>query len=248
MSTALTKATAEPDNRFVALPFYLVCDVSGSMSPHIGALNQALREFRDSLASNPVLADKVQFGVIDFADDAREVVPLGDFSVANLESNRLSARGGTNYGTALRTLRATIERDLTAGAASYKYYRPAVFFLTDGEPTDHDWQSAFGELTAFDPERGEGFRSYPLFVPFGIGDADAHVLASMVHPQNRSVLFMANAGTTPAAALSKMTDAMLKSMLKSGNSALQGKAMHVLPTQDELGADVIAYPGGDFVT
>lgn len=248
MSTALAKASTRPDDRFVALPFYLLCDVSGSMTPHIGTLNQALRDFRDSLASNPVLADKVQFGVIDFADDAREVIALGDFSIANLEGHQLSSRGGTNYGAALRMLRTTIERDLKAGSDRYKYFRPAVFFLTDGEPTDHGWQAAFHELTSFDAERGEGFRSYPLFVPFGIGDADATVLASMVHPQDRSVLFMANAGTTPATAISKMTDAMLKSMLKSGNSVLRGAPMHILPTQEELGPEVTAYPGGDFVT
>jgi uncharacterized protein YegL len=247
MSTALTKASTRPDDRYVALPFYLLCDVSGSMSPHIGALNQALRDFRDSLASNPVLGDKVQLGVIDFADDAREVVPLGDFSGADLESRPLSARGGTNYGAALRTLRTTIERDVAAGSERYRYFRPAVFFLTDGVPTDHGWQTAFAELTSFDEERGEGFRSYPLFVPFGIGDADAKVLASMVHPQDRSVLFMANAGTTPAAAITKMTEAMLKSVLKSGNSVLRGTPMHVLPTQAELGPGVTAYPGGDFV-
>ena len=32
MSTALAKASTRPDDRFVALPFYLLCDVSGSVA------------------------------------------------------------------------------------------------------------------------------------------------------------------------------------------------------------------------
>lgn len=248
MTTAAQSPSRTADDRYVVLPFWLVCDVSGSMSPHIGTLNQSLRDFRDSLAMSPVLADKVQFGVIDFSDNATEVIPLGDFSSANLEGGQLRSRGGTNYGAAFTTLRQIIERDLAAGAHLYRYFRPAVFFLTDGQPTDQNWRDAFRDLTYFDHLSGQGFRSYPLFVPFGIGDADAATLAQLVHPQDRSVLFMANTGTTPSTAINKMTKAMLASMLASGRSALTGLPQHVLPTQDELGPDIKAYPGGDFVT
>ena len=246
--TAQSETPTTADDRYVALPFYLLCDVSASMTPHIDTLNQSLLDFRDALAANPVLADKVQFGVIEFAEHAREVIELGDFSVADLEDCQLTASGGTSYGTALRTLRTTIEHDLAAGADRYRYFRPAVFFLTDGEPTDDNWEAAFHDLTYFDEPSGQGFRSYPLFVPFGIGDADAHTLATMVHPQDRSVLFMADAETTPATAISKMTEAMIRSMLKSGGSALRGTPQHVLPAPEELGPGIIAYPGGNFVT
>lgn len=240
---------AQADDRYVVLPFYLLCDVSGSMSLHIATLNQALVEFRDTLAKDPVLSDKVQFGVVDFSDDAREVIPLGDFAEADIDRHRLGVRGGTSYAAGFTKLREVIKRDITSGAAQYKYFRPAVFFLTDGYPNGgEDWPTAFAELTAFDPATGQGNKSYPLFVPFGIGDADASVLSQLIHPMDRSALFMANAGTTPAAAIQKMTEGMLKSMLASGRSALTGQPQHVLPTQREVGPGVSVYAGGDFVS
>jgi uncharacterized protein YegL len=243
------QAQNTPDNRYVVLPFYLLCDVSSSMRPYIGTLNESLGEFRDGLSKNPVLADQVQFGVVDFSDDAREVVPLGDFSTADLENRQLSTRYSTSYTAAFKTIRATIEQDLAAGKDRYRYFRPAVFFLTDGEPNnDGQWTRAFRELTSFDEATGEGFQSYPLFVLFGIGDADISTLSQLVHPQDRSVLFMANTGTSPATAIAKMADAMLKSVLKSGRSVLTGNPQHSLPTQAELGPEIRAYPGGDFVT
>jgi uncharacterized protein YegL len=237
------------DDRFVVLPFYLLCDVSYSMQPHIGALNEALREFRDSLAKDPILGDKVQFGVIDFSDNAREVIPLSDFSVADLEHHQLSERNGTSYAAAFKEQRRVIERDLKAGAQRYRFFRPAVFFLTDGAPNHGDaWKEAFRELTHYDEQTNDGFRSYPLFVPFGIGAADVSVLSQLVHPQKRSVLFMANQGTSPTDAIKQMTDAMLKSVVSSGRTALIGTPQHQLPTQRELGPGVTAYPGGDYVT
>jgi uncharacterized protein YegL len=237
------------DDRYVVLPFYLLCDVSGSMSPHIATLNTSLREFRDTLAKDPVLSDKVQFGVVDFSDDASEVVPLGDFTAADLDSRQLSSRGGTSYAAAFRTMRQTMERDIAAGSDRYKYFRPAVFFLTDGYPNGGDgWEQAFAALTEFDPVSGQGFKSYPLFVPFGIGDADATILRQLVHPQHRSALFMANAGATPTAAIQAMTKGMLASVLKSGRSVPTGRPQHVLPTQADVGTAVTVYPGGDFVS
>jgi uncharacterized protein YegL len=239
---------AAADDRFVVLPFYLLTDVSSSMSPHISTVNDALDGFRDTLAKTPILSDKVHFGVVDFSDDARTVVPLGDFTQADLEHRRLSTRGGTNYGRAFTTMRSTIEADMAAGAARYRFYRPAVFFLTDGCPTDSGWPAAFAALTQYDESTKQGFKGYPLFVPFGIGAADGAILSRLVHPQDRSALFMANAGATVPAAIEAMTKAMLTSILSSGRSAMAGKAQHVLPTQADLGQDVTVYPGGDYVT
>lgn len=177
-----------------------------------------------------MLADKVQFGVVDFADEARIVVPLGDFSGADLETHQLSVRGGTHYGNAFTTMRQTIDNDITAGARQYRYFRPAVFFLTDGCPTDSRWAEAFRELTHYDAATGQGFRSYPLFVLFGIGAADRAILSRLVHPTERSTLFMADDDTRPATAIERMTSAMLKSIVASGRSVLIGKPQHVVPT------------------
>ena len=63
-------------------------------------------------------------------------------------------------------------------ADGHKVHRPAVFFLTDGEPTDDDaaWKQAFSELA--DP----AFQARPNVIPFGVADAQKKVLDQIVHP------------------------------------------------------------------
>ncbi|MGY1829013.1 VWA domain-containing protein [Geodermatophilus sp. SYSU D01180] len=238
-----------PDDRPVVLPFYLLCDVSYSMEPDIAALNSALFRIRDALVMEPVLSDKVRFGVIDFSDDARVVVPLSDFAEVNLPTVPLQVRGGTSYGEAFRVLKQTIDADIAGADSRFRFFRPAVFFLTDGYPTDPGvWEQAFTELTAFDPATGHGNQRYPLFVPFGFGQADPAVLSRLVHPQNRSTMFLAGAGVSPEAAIERMTRGMLTSMLQSGRSATRAKPTHVLPTAADLGPGIDVYPGGDYLT
>src|SRR5262245_66224432 len=61
----------------ILLPFYLVVDVSYSMlGPKLDAANRVVPEVADALAKNPILEDKIRFGLIDFSDDARVVLPL----------------------------------------------------------------------------------------------------------------------------------------------------------------------------
>ena len=61
------------------LPFYLVVDVSISMSGRkLDSANRMLPSIVDALAKNPILSDKVRFGIIDFSDDAQVRLPLCD--------------------------------------------------------------------------------------------------------------------------------------------------------------------------
>jgi uncharacterized protein YegL len=54
------------------LPFYVVTDVSYSMSGRkLDAANQILPRVVDALAQNPILSDKVRIGLVDFSDDAK---------------------------------------------------------------------------------------------------------------------------------------------------------------------------------
>jgi uncharacterized protein YegL len=244
----LDRHRGQADDRAVVLPFYLLCDVSYSMESEIGNLNAALFRIRDGLAQQPILADKVRFGVLDFSDDARTVVPLSDFAAVSLPAAPLQTRGATSYAAAFRALQATIDADMAAGDPRFRFFRPAVFFLTDGYPNDHDdWQRAFADLTQYDPATGRGNKRYPLVVPFGFGDADAQLLSTLVHPQNRSNLYMART-IDAAAAIEQMTRAMLVSMLQSGRSASTARPAHVLPTQQDVGPGIDVYPGGDFVS
>ena len=59
------------------------------------------------------------------------------------------ARGGTSFAAALTLLRSEIAANIKQlKADGFVVHRPAVFFISDGEPTDRTdvWQTAFREL------------------------------------------------------------------------------------------------------
>ena len=226
-----------PENG-ILLPFYLVVDVSWSMSgSKLQQANMILPEVADSLAKNPILNDKIRFSLIDFSDDARAVLPLCDVSTqSNLPG--LSVRGGTSYGAAFRLLRTQLENDVAQlRADGYKVHRPAVFFLSDGEPTDN-WKDDFDALTEYDPKTNHGFKYYPVIVPFGVEDADSDTMRKLVHPLNKSKLYMMKAGGDAAAAIKAMAEVLISSVLASGQSATTGKSGLILPTATQVPDDL----------
>jgi hypothetical protein len=142
---------ATEDNRTLVLAFYVVVDVSQSMeySKAITSANEILPKVADAIDSSPMLADIVRFGAMDFSDDARVVLRLGDLrNVSTLPT--FAARGRTSYAAAFRLLRKEIERDVVQlRSDDFRVYRPVVFMITDGEPTDYDdeLKAAYAELT-----------------------------------------------------------------------------------------------------
>lgn len=191
------------------LPFYLVCDESGSMSGEpIKAMNDALPDLHEEIGANPVVADKTQFCIIGFSDSAQVLLPLSDLSQVS-QIPVLQPQGGTSYASAFRELKNRIDTDLPAlKKAGNIVYRPAVFFLTDGYPTD-GYASEYAALTA----ESNPFR--PNIVSFGIGSADATTIAQIATFR----AFMADGTMSPAAALKEFASALTKSILKSGSSA-----------------------------
>jgi uncharacterized protein YegL len=220
--------------RGILLPFYLVMDVSYSMmGPKLDQANQILPEIADALAKNPILNDKVRFGLIDFSDDAQVILPLCDLSTqGSLPS--LSIRGGTSFGAAFRLLRQQLEHDVNQlRADGYQVHRPAVFFLSDGEPGD-DWQSDFAALTNYDKEQRIGFAQYPVVVPLGVADADQTTMKLLIHPHKKSRLYMMAQGGDAAAAIKAMAEILISSILASGQSALAGGNGLVLPSGSQV--------------
>src|SRR3954449_2046695 len=93
------------------LPFYLVCDESGSMAGDpIGSINEALPELHHEIGTNPVVSDKTQFGIIGFSDVAEVLLELSDLSqVSGLPV--LSSKNATNYAAAMNCVKEQIELD-----------------------------------------------------------------------------------------------------------------------------------------
>lgn len=226
----------------LVLPFYVLADVSYSMTqepPHgdgatpLTAVNQIVPALKDALDENPILSDKIRFALVDFSDDARTQIPLCDLSkVDNASVPALVARGGTSYAAAFASIRQQIDSDVRQlKADGHKVHRPAVFFLTDGEPSDEEqaWQQAFADLT------DSGFKARPNVIPFGVGDAKKVMLDKLVYPQGKMRSFVAKDGANPADAIRSMAEVLISSVIASANSmSADGTAGgFVLPDDDE---------------
>jgi uncharacterized protein YegL len=191
------------------LPFYLVCDESASMTGQpIDAINESLPELHEEISTNPVVADKTRFSLIGFSDTAEVILELSDLS--DVESMPgVAAKGTTSYGAAFRLLRQQIEKDVAMlKGDGHRVFRPVVFFLSDGQPTDNDWRDAFAELTE------ESFSMRPNIVAFGLGDVDEDTVRSVATFR----AFVADGTLTPAMALREFASSLTKSIVRSGTS------------------------------
>jgi len=224
------------------LPFYLLIDVSFSMTEDgkIEAANKIVKELRNALAEHPVVADKVRFGIIDFSEDSQVVVPLCDLSMFTQETS-FAPRGGTSYVAAFNTTRQQIEQDVDQlKADGFDVHRPAVFFISDGLPTDEeqDWSAAFQSLTSYDRATKSGFAYFPNVIPFGIG-ATPDVLRELIHPRDRSKCYFMKDGSNAGEVLSSMAQILIQSTLMSGASFGSGGPGFVLPDDSSLGENVV---------
>ena len=194
------------------LPFYAVCDASASMrdGTRIDALNAAIASTCDAIALNPVIADRVRFGIVGFSGEADVELPLCD--VALLDAlPQLVPRGLTAYGAAFTLLRRTIENDVAQLVADgFRVFRPAVFFLTDGRPTDAapEWRSALAALLDRD------FPHRPNIVAFGFGDADPRLLGEIA----TVAAYAAADALTAAAAIASFGTLLVESVVASGTA------------------------------
>jgi len=123
------------------LPIYLLLDCSESMAgPAIDALNRGVRLLLDELMKNPLALETAYISIITFSRVARQIVPLTD--ILNFEPVPLTIRPGTALGAALNLLLEDMQKSVRKTTETVKGdYKPLVFILTDGEPTDA-WEDA----------------------------------------------------------------------------------------------------------
>jgi uncharacterized protein YegL len=121
------------------LPVYLLLDVSGSMSGDpIEAVRQGMKTLLGELKSDPQALETVWISIITFGSQAQKVVPLTELILA--KEPELHASGSTALGGALRMLKDSIETEVRKTTAEQKGdWKPMVFLMTDGAPTD-DWE------------------------------------------------------------------------------------------------------------
>jgi uncharacterized protein YegL len=195
------------------LPFYVVCDQSYSMTDHLDALNDGLAELHRAVSTDPVVADKTRFCLIGFSGTAEILQPLCHLSDV-VKIVELTPQAETSFGTVFTLLRETIEKDVDVlTAAAYRVYRPVVFFLSDGQPTDPvTWPDAYGRL------RDREWPPRPNIIAFGIGDANAATMSRIGTSQS----FMSTGGVSPGAALHGFARALTTSVICSGGITAEG--------------------------
>jgi len=139
-------------------PLALVLDVSASMGGQpIAELNEGLRVLKSELMQDPVAPQRVEVALVTFGDVAE--VRQDFVTVMDWEPQPLSAGGLTPMGQGLNLALDAVERR----KQSYKtngiqYYRPWVFMITDGNPTD-SWEYASERLKAEESRNGTTFFS-----------------------------------------------------------------------------------------
>jgi uncharacterized protein YegL len=205
----------------LVMPFYLICDVSYSMSGDMVALNDGVERLRRAIVTQPAVDDVAQICIMSFSDTAKVVMPLGRMSEQSVP--KLSVEGGTVYGAAFRQLAQSVAQDSAElKKQGYKVYRPCAFFLTDGEPNDRDWHQTFTSTLTYDRQTGQGMKSHPIFVPFGFRDAPESVLRQLAYPRERGKWYHAK-NTTVEQALAGILDIIMQTVVTAGRTASAGQ-------------------------
>jgi uncharacterized protein YegL len=184
----------------------------------IDSCNTALREIQQAIASDPIVNDKVRICVISFSDSAEVLLPLSKMTDV-VDFPGLVVKGGTNYGSAFTCLKQTIQDDIAASKAQndVKVNRPIVFFISDGEPTDTNWQAAHAAVV------DKNWSFSPHIIAFGVGGAQAETIKKVATKSRHGnqFAFLADDNANPGA--------VFKEVFKSFLSTIAGSAPNLNP-------------------
>ena len=149
-------------------PCVLLLDVSGSMTGRpLDALNAGLTLFKDELAADSLAMKRVEIGIVTFGPVKVEM----PFTTASaFFPPTLQAQGDTPMGAAiLEALNMVRDRKQDYRSNGISSYRPWVFLITDGGPTDA-WKAAAEAV-----REGEASKQFAFFA-IGVKGANMDVL------------------------------------------------------------------------
>lgn len=135
-SPALDQAVAFAENPEPRVAVVVAVDISGSMDgAPIQALNAGLQQLKTELQQDSLASKRAEIAVVSFSSQVnveQDFVTPDAFSPPNLV-----AGGSTEMGQGLIKALDVIEvRKAEYRTHGVSYYRPWIFLITDGEPTD----------------------------------------------------------------------------------------------------------------
>lgn len=149
-------------------PVVLLLDTSYSMNGEpIRELNEGLKIFKDELMADSMAVKRVEVAVVSFGP----VQVVSDFQTPDMfYPTELTPSGDTPMGKAIETAIDMVHtRKSIYKQNGVSYYRPWIFLITDGGPTDN-WQRAASLI-----KEGESSKSF-MFFAVGVDGADMDTL------------------------------------------------------------------------
>lgn len=136
----------------------------------IAELNAGLIQFKDELVADSLAAKRVEVAIVTFGPVSVQT----DFvSAAAFQPPQLSTTGDTPMGAAIeRGLELLRQRKDAYRAGGVAFYRPWIFLITDGAPTDQ-WSNAASQV-----KEGEAKKSFSFF-PVGVENANLEILGQL---------------------------------------------------------------------
>ncbi|MDB5070298.1 MAG: hypothetical protein JWM87_1409 [Candidatus Eremiobacteraeota bacterium] len=209
------------------LPIFFVLDVSESMVGDSHArLEEGLGRVVMHLRTDPYALETAFLSVIVFAGKAKTLQPLTE--LVDFNAPALPVGGGTALGAALDHLMNELDASVVRSSADRKGdWRPIVFLMTDGHPTDdaapaiRRWQ--------------ERWRGRAHLVAISVGDAaDARLLAGFAD----DVLILEDVGEAGFAGCIKW----ITQSISANSRPMEGGSGEFRPT--ELGAALTKFDVG----
>jgi uncharacterized protein YegL len=158
------------ENQENRCPVVLVLDTSGSMQgAPIRALNEGIQTFQQDVLRDTQAMLSVETAIVSFGRGGVQTVQ--DFvGIDQLIPPTLEVGGLTPMGMAIEVALDLVEdRKAIYKSHGIQYYRPWVFLITDGAPTDH-WQNASQKVKQAEAE------NRLLFFSVGVEGADMATL------------------------------------------------------------------------